>query len=56
MLEVEQAHNISDEDILKMVDTIKNSFKKSGLWSSKKLAKYVPKRLKEVIIIYPYIL
>ncbi|VVC25833.1 Hypothetical protein CINCED_3A017350 [Cinara cedri] len=48
MLEVEQAHNISDADLLKMVDTIKNSFKKSGLWSSKKLAKYVPNRLKEV--------
>lgn len=46
-----QSSSNSDFEILKMVDTVKNSFKKSGVWSSKKLVKYVPQRLKEVIII-----
>jgi len=46
-----QSSNNGDFEILKMVDTVKNSFKKSGVWSSKKLVKYVPQRLKEVTII-----
>jgi hypothetical protein len=50
MIEMRQESSITDFEIIKMVDTIKNSFKKSGVWSSKKLVKYVPQRLKEVII------
>lgn len=50
MLEMRQETSITDFEIIKMVDTVKNSFKKSGVWSSKKLVKYVPQRLKEVII------
>lgn len=46
-----QSSSNSDFEILKMVDTVKNSFKKSGVWNSKKLVKYVPQRLKEVNII-----
>jgi len=51
ILEMRQSSSNSDFEILKMVDTVKNSFKKSGVWSSKKLVKYVPQRLKEVTII-----
>lgn len=50
-----QASNVGDSseinEILKMVETVKSSFKKSGIWNSKKLVKYVPQRLKEVVII-----
>ncbi|XP_025425999.1 FYVE, RhoGEF and PH domain-containing protein 6-like isoform X3 [Sipha flava] len=49
MIEMRQESSITDFEIIKMVDTIKNSFKKSGVWSSKKLVKYVPQRLKEVM-------
>lgn len=49
MVEMRQESNITDFEIIKMVDTVKNSFKKSGVWSSKKLVKYVPQRLKEVM-------
>lgn len=51
---MQQDSNPSDLDILKMVDIVKSSFKKSGVWSSKKLLKYVPQRLKEVIIFTIY--
>lgn len=51
IFEMRQSPNNSDFEILKMVDTVKNSFKKYGVGSSKKLVKYVPQRLKEVIII-----
>lgn len=50
MSEMQQATNDCDPEVLKMVDMVKSSFKKSGVWSSKKLVKYVPQRLKEVII------
>ncbi|XP_060844397.1 FYVE, RhoGEF and PH domain-containing protein 6-like isoform X2 [Rhopalosiphum padi] len=49
ILEMRQSSSNTDFEILKMVDTVKNSFKKSGVWSSKKLVKYVPQRLKEVM-------
>lgn len=49
MLEMQQSSSINDLEILKMVDTVKNSFKKSGVWSSKKPVNYVPQRLKEVV-------
>lgn len=52
MLEMTQASNIGDasdiSEIFKMIETVKSSFKKSGVWSTKKLIKYVPQRLKEV--------
>lgn len=51
---MQQASNVGDSseinEILKMVETVKSSFKKSGIWNSKKLVKYVPQRLKEVVI------
>lgn len=56
MIEMRQESSITDFEIIKMVDTVKNSFKKSGVWSSKKLVKYVPQRLKEVIIYVIYLL
>jgi len=50
MAEMQQTSNACDLEVLKMVEMVKSSFKKSGVWSSKKLVKYVPQRLKEVII------
>lgn len=55
MVEIQQASNISDFDILRMVDSVKHSFKKSVVWNSKQSAKDVPMRLKEVIIIIIYL-
>jgi len=55
MLEMTQASNIGDandmNEIFSMIETVKNSFKKSGVWSTKKIIKHVPQRLKEVISI-----
>ncbi|XP_050425561.1 FYVE, RhoGEF and PH domain-containing protein 6-like [Adelges cooleyi] len=50
IVEVRQTtSNLDETDILYKLDTIKNSFKKSGLWNTKRLVKYVPQRLKEVM-------
>lgn len=50
MTEMQHASNSCDLEVLKKVEMVKSYFKKSGVWSSKKLVKYVPQRLKEVII------
>lgn len=51
---VSNASDTDLADILKMAETVKSLFKKSSVWSSKKLVKYVPQRLKEVIVILKY--
>ncbi|XP_050529267.1 FYVE, RhoGEF and PH domain-containing protein 6-like isoform X2 [Daktulosphaira vitifoliae] len=49
IVELRQGSNFGNLDILNKLDAIKSSFKKSGLWNTKKLVKYVPQRLKEVM-------
>lgn len=48
MSEMQLESNTDDVEILNVLDTIKNSFKKSEVLCSKKLIKHVPQRFKEV--------